>query len=95
MPPTPDYALPTRRHEVTLPGIIFIGITLFIMVAAINSGTNPLYFAFGLMLGGFAISGILSALALRKVEIKRIMADHVVAGHLGVIHDGWPKSGAT
>src|ERR1035437_3724183 len=69
-----------RRHEVTLTGFVFMGITLFVMLAARNSGTNILYLAFGLMLGGLVVSGFLSALSLRNVDIKRVMADHVVAG---------------
>src|ERR1035437_16272 len=69
-----------RRHEVTLTGFVFMGITLFVLLAAINSGTNILYLAFGLMLGGLVVSGIVSAISLRNVDVKRIMPDHVVAG---------------
>jgi uncharacterized protein (DUF58 family) len=69
-----------RRHEVTLAGFIFFGITLFVMLAAINSQTNLLFLAFGLMLGGLIVSGLLSWVSLRNVEIKRLMSDHVVAG---------------
>ena len=81
-PPTPESIARhgKRRHEISLAGFIFLGITAFIMIAAINSDTNTLYIAFGLMLGGLIISGLLSTLSLRKVEVKRIMADHVVAG---------------
>jgi len=75
-----------RRHEVTLAGFIFMGITLFVMIAAINSQTNILFLAFGLMLGGLVVSGLLSWVSLRNVEIKRIMSDHVVAGEPAEIH---------
>jgi uncharacterized protein (DUF58 family) len=81
-PTTPDDIAQQgrRRHEVTLAGFVFFGITLFVMVAAINSQTNILFLAFGLMLGGLIVSGLLSWISLRNVDIKRIMANHVVAG---------------
>jgi uncharacterized protein (DUF58 family) len=82
VPTTPDDITQQgrRRHEVTLAGFVFFGITLFVMVAAINSQTNILFLAFGLMLGGLIVSGLLSWISLRNVDIKRIMANHVVAG---------------
>src|SRR5690349_9346465 len=79
--PPEDVAQQGRRpHEVTLAGFVFFGITLFVMIAAVNSQTNLLFLAFGLMLGGLIVSGLLSWISLRNVEIKRLMSDHVVAG---------------
>jgi uncharacterized protein (DUF58 family) len=74
-----------RRHSITLPGIIYIGITAFVMVAALNSGTNLLYITFGLMTGAFVASAFLSSLSLRRMDVRRIMADHVVAGEPSII----------
>ncbi|MCL2639744.1 MAG: hypothetical protein FWD53_02760, partial [Phycisphaerales bacterium] len=77
MPPPPSTA---RRHEVTLPGFIFFAITVLMMVFAIHTDTNTLYFAFGLMFGILIVSGILSAISLRNVTVKRLLPDHVIAG---------------
>jgi uncharacterized protein (DUF58 family) len=69
-----------RRHEVTLAGFVFLGITLFVLLSAIETGTNTLYLAFGLLFGGLIVSGLLSWVSLRHLDIKRLMSDHVVAG---------------
>ena len=69
-----------RRHEITFAGLIFIGVTCFVMIAAINTGTNLLFLAFGLMFGGLLVAGCVSWLMLRKIEVRRVMNDHAVAG---------------
>ena len=74
-----------RRHTITLPGLIYLGITTFVMVAALNSGTNLLYIAFGIMTGAFVASAFLSALSLRGMDARRVMTDHVVAGEPAII----------
>jgi len=74
-----------RRYSITFPGLIFLGITTFVMVAALNSGTNLLYLAFGLMFGAFIASALLSRVSLKKVEARRIMSDHVIAGEPAII----------
>lgn len=66
------------RHLITFAGVIFIGITAFVMIAAINSQTNLLFWAFGLMLGGLIVSGSLSSTMLRKVDVRRVMSDHAI-----------------
>ncbi|MCL2646381.1 MAG: DUF58 domain-containing protein [Phycisphaerales bacterium] len=85
--PTPDSIVRQgrRRHEVTLSGLTFLGVTLLIMVFAIHTDTNTLYIAFGLMLGGLIASGVLSAVLLHHVTVKRIITDHIVVGEPAAI----------
>jgi uncharacterized protein (DUF58 family) len=75
-----------RNHRVTASGIIFVAITGFVCIAAINSGTNLLYLALGLMVGGFVVSAVISRISLAGLEVQRIMSDHVVARETADIH---------
>ena len=69
-----------RNHTITPSGFIFLGIIAFVFIAAINSGTNLLFLALGLMIGGFIVSALLARVSLNKLSVRRIMTDHVVAG---------------
>ncbi len=75
-----------RRHEVTLPGLVFVGITLFVMIAAINSQTNLLFFMFGILIGGLIVSVVVSGEMQRKLRVRRMVNDHVVVGELLEVH---------
>ncbi len=69
-----------RNHRITRSGLMFLGITAFVFLAAANSGTNLLFLALGLMVGGFVVAAALSRLTLSKLDVRRIITDHVVAG---------------
>ena len=75
-----------RTYEITFAGVIFAGITGFVLLAAVNSGTNPLFFAFGLMVGVLMVSALLGAVAFRRIEVVRLVADHAAAGEPTDIH---------
>ncbi|MEI8254084.1 MAG: DUF58 domain-containing protein [Deltaproteobacteria bacterium] len=60
-----------RRLRVTREGKIFIGVTLGVGLAAINTGNNLLYLVLGLLLSLIVLSGILSEIALRGLEFRR------------------------
>ena len=49
------------RVRPTFPGFIFLGITIFVLIATINTQINYLFFALGLMLGVFVVSAALLA----------------------------------
>ncbi len=75
------HAAPSRRkREVTFAGIIFISITFFVMIAAMNSQNNLLFWAFGLMLGGIVIAYVGSWAMLRRLDVRRSLADYAVSG---------------
>ena len=54
--------------------------TAFVFLAMYNSGTNLLYFIFGVMIAALVVSVIFSALCLRKISIHREFGDHAIAG---------------
>lgn len=70
---------PPRSLRVTKAGWKFLGLTLIVGFAAINTGNNLLYLVFGLMLSAITASGILSELMLRKVRIVRTFPRHLFA----------------
>ncbi len=62
---------PTRRYHFHAPGLIYVLVTLFIAVGAINSQNNLLFATLGLAMGGLLASGVLSGWALLGVRVAR------------------------
>src|SRR5947209_1776521 len=77
---------PKKYYEVTLAGLVFIGVTSFVLLAAVNSQANLLFWAFGVMAGGLMVSAIMGASFLRAIEVDRLTGDHAVAGENLEIH---------
>ncbi|NJK62083.1 MAG: DUF58 domain-containing protein [Synechococcaceae cyanobacterium SM2_3_1] len=72
----------SRRYRVpgyTRIGKIFSGITLLVSVAAFNTGNNPLYLLFGMMLSFIILSALISEVILRDLEIQRRVPERVFA----------------
>ncbi len=69
-----------RRFKFTSVGWKFTLITVLVSVAAFNTGNNPLYLLFGLLLGLIIISGILSERVLVNLQIKRQFPHRIFAG---------------
>ncbi len=65
---------PRERIRVTREGWLFILICLAVGLAAIRSGNNLLFLILGMMLGLLVVSGILSELSLRGLELNRTAA---------------------
>ncbi len=72
---------PPRTLRITKTGWKFLGLTLIVGFAAVNTGNNLLYLVFGLMLSFITVSGVLSELMLRKVSIIRTFPKHIFAQH--------------
>jgi uncharacterized protein (DUF58 family) len=66
-------------------GLLYTGMMFFMGLAAMNSQANLLFAVFGLMIGVLFISGIISRLVLRRLEIRRHLPDHLVAGRQAFI----------
>lgn len=66
-----------RSLKVTTEGKWFIGLLLFIGIAAINTGNNLLYLVVATLLSLIIVSGILSESTLRGVKVKRVMPRYV------------------
>src|SRR3954452_1105772 len=62
---------PPRRLSFTREGKYFIGITIGVGFAAINTGNNLLYLLLGMMLSLIVASGVLSEMSLRALEVTR------------------------
>ncbi len=62
---------PPRRLKFTREGKFFVGITLGVGFAAVNTGNNLLYLLLGMLLALIIVSGILSELSLRSLSVVR------------------------
>ncbi len=63
-----------RRLEITRSGWLFIGLTLAVGFAAINSGANLLHAIFGAQMALIIGSGVLSESTLRRVSVRRVLS---------------------
>src|ERR1700687_3848829 len=62
---------PPRRLKFTREGKFFVGITLGVGFAAINTANNLLYVLLGMLLALIVVSGIMSELSLRDLTVVR------------------------
>jgi len=67
-------------YEVTRAGILYVIATLLIGIAALNTGNNLLYIVVAAMLAAILVSGLLSALVLRDLQLDVRLPEHVFAG---------------
>ena len=69
-----------RKFRLTREGRAFIFITVGVGLAAVNTANNLLYLVLGLLLSLLLVSGVLSDLALWRLEIKRKLPTRLFAG---------------
>ena len=67
-------------YDVTRAGIVYVLVTLVIGIAALNTGNNLLYIVVAAMLAAIVVSGYVSALVLRYLELDIHLPEHVFAG---------------
>jgi uncharacterized protein (DUF58 family) len=70
----------TFDYEVTKVGVIYVLVTLVIGIAALNTSNNLLYIVVAAMLAAILVSGVVSALVLRGLELDVRLPEHVFAG---------------
>jgi uncharacterized protein (DUF58 family) len=70
----------TFDYDVTRAGIIYVLVSLVIGIAALNTGNNLLYIVVAAMLAAIIVSGYVSALVLRHLELDMHLPEHVFAG---------------
>jgi uncharacterized protein (DUF58 family) len=70
----------TFHYEVTKAGVIYVLVTLVIGIAALNTGNNLLYIVVAAMLAAILVSGVVSALVLRGLELEVRLPEHMFAG---------------
>ena len=68
------------HYEVTKAGVVYVLVTLVIGIAALNTGNNLLYIVVAAMLAAILVSGVVSALVLRGLELDVRLPEHVFAG---------------
>jgi uncharacterized protein (DUF58 family) len=74
-----------RRLTFTRLGRWYMGLTLGIGLAAINTGNNLLFLILGLLLASIVVSGILSEQSLRGVRLERRLPSVVTCGQPALI----------
>ncbi len=86
---------PPRRLEFTREGKYFVGITVGVGFAAINTGNNLLYLLLGMMLSLIIASGVLSEMSLRALAVARTPPESLYAERpflMGIgLHNGKPR----
>jgi len=70
----------TFHYEVTKAGVVYVLVTVVIGIAALNTGNNLLYIVVAAMLAAILVSGVVSALVLRGLELEVRLPEHVFAG---------------
>jgi len=69
-----------RKFRLTREGRAFLFVTVGVGLAAVNTANNLLYLVLGLLLSLLLVSGVLSDLALWKLQIKRKIPARLFAG---------------
>ncbi|HSU67600.1 MAG TPA: DUF58 domain-containing protein [Tepidisphaeraceae bacterium] len=69
----PNQTVVRRRPglDFSVTGVVYVGMMLFMGLAAINSQANLLFGVFGLMIGILVVSGFISRLVLKKLHVTR------------------------
>ncbi len=67
-------------YKVTKLGLIYVTIVVMIGIAALNTGNNLLYIVVAAMLAAILVSGVVSAIVLRDLELDVRIPEHVFAG---------------
>jgi uncharacterized protein (DUF58 family) len=70
----------TFDYEVTRAGVVYVLLTLVIGIAGLNTGNNLLYIVVAAMLAAILVSGLASAMVLRRLELEVRLPEHVFAG---------------
>lgn len=76
---------PPRKLKLTREGKYFIGITLGVGFAAVNTGNNLLYLLLGMLLSLVVVSGVLSELSLRQLTVIRRLPPRAQVGRAHLV----------
>jgi uncharacterized protein (DUF58 family) len=67
-------------YDVTREGMFYMAMVLLIAVAALNTGNNLLFIVLSAMLAAILISGVASAMVLRRLVLEVGLPQHIFAG---------------
>jgi uncharacterized protein (DUF58 family) len=76
---------PPRKLKFTREGKYFIGITLGVGFAAVNTGNNLLYLLLGMLLSLIVLSGVMSELSLRDLTVVRRLPTRAQVGRAHLV----------
>lgn len=76
---------PPRRLKFTREGKFFVGITLGVGFAAINTANNLLYLLLGMLLALIVVSGVMSELSLRDLSVLRRLPQRAQVGRAHLV----------
>jgi uncharacterized protein (DUF58 family) len=76
---------PPRKLKFTREGKYFLGITLGVGFAAINTGNNLLYLLLGMLLSLIVLSGVMSELSLRDLTVVRRLPTRAQVGRAHLV----------
>lgn len=70
-----------RSYRIPIEGIVFVGVTLLIGLAAMNTGQQLLYLVFGMLCAFWIISDIMATTSMTGVRLRRRAPSVVSARH--------------
>lgn len=76
---------PPRKLKFTREGKYYLGITLGVGFAAINTGNNLLYLLLGMLLSLIVVSGVMSDLSLRYLTVTRRLPARAQVGRAHLV----------
>ena len=76
---------PPRKLKFTREGKYYLGITLGVGFAAINTGNNLLYILLGMLLSLIVVSGVMSDLSLRHLTVTRRLPARAQVGRAHLV----------
>lgn len=68
------------EYKISRAGWIYIGATLLVALAALNTGNNLLFLILACLISVILMSGILSSISLAGVELRIELPEHIFAG---------------
>ena len=68
------------RLDFSVTGLVYCSMMLFMGLAAMNSQASLLFAVFGLMIGILLVSGVISRVVLRRLELRRALPELAVVG---------------
>ncbi|MEZ4298375.1 MAG: DUF58 domain-containing protein [Polyangiaceae bacterium] len=79
------WSRPPRKLKFTREGKYYLGITLGVGLAAINTGNNLLYLLLGMLLSLIVVSGVMSDLSLRALTVTRRLPARAQVGRAHLV----------
>ncbi|MDX2115345.1 MAG: DUF58 domain-containing protein [Planctomycetota bacterium] len=76
---------PSYRYHVTWALLVYLALTLFLAIGAVNSQNNLLFMAFGLALAAGLVSGVVSGAMMMNLSATRLSPGAVSVGSSAVV----------